>query len=258
MLKSALYSVRFFIRTALGMYEWYNPELKFGGCMIEYARSQYPELKGFTFSYENVFTFLKGIYGSFYGHVNEMIDEYRQETINERDRIGSKIVQITAADAPNAIYFNKNLGWNNKFNQPNIDRYERGRSSRRRMDTFSLIDSKAKIQKNSTFTERKLKMIEPKKDDFTVMYVGPRHFLKKRSDTDAPTTTTNMDNDGTSDNEIPDDESIENLFDFENIIMESLGLSTAKSVKRSSFTRCTQSYVIGLLMRTIDGLIRAI
>ena len=147
-LQAALYSLRFLLKNIIVTYEWYNAELKFGGCMMKYARTQYPDFMQTVLSYDNIMAFIRTAYMSLFGHVKEMFDENRQETIIERERIGSKIEQITSNDTAQILYANtqfvqpQNENYfqtNNQIISPsqnylNSFEYE---STKRRMDTFT-------------------------------------------------------------------------------------------------------------------------
>lgn len=54
-------------------------------------------------SYENVSTFLRSLYFAIYGYITQMINENRQDTESEHDRIGIKVAEMTLHDVSSSF-----------------------------------------------------------------------------------------------------------------------------------------------------------
>lgn len=94
---------------------------------------------------------------------------------------------------------------------------------------------------------------DEKPNKFSVMYSGPRQFSTDYLDTspsldDAPTLDLNKNSNSNDDEKGAGDS---NIFDFENVILESFGFN-AKAVKSSPLARCVRTYVINLFRRTFE------
>lgn len=126
-------------------------------------------------------------------------------------------------------------------------------------DTFDRaeIDKNGKFSKTLAALENNLNVEESQKPNtFSVMYIGPRQFSTDYQDDmspaldDTPTLDLNKNSNGYDDEKgAGDDDS--NIFDFENVILESFGFD-AKAVKSSALFRCISSYVINLFRRTFE------
>lgn len=99
MIRSFLDGIGFFARNLVVTYNWLQPELSLGGCVMKYARATYPELIQSTLSYDNISKFVRSVYGMMYNYIQEFLDENRQGMAIERERIGAKIAQLTNSDA---------------------------------------------------------------------------------------------------------------------------------------------------------------
>lgn len=99
MIRTFLNGIGFFAKNLLVTYNWLQPELALGGCVMKYARASYPELMQSTLSYDNISKFVRSVYGMMYNYIREFIDENRQDMAIERERIGAKIAQLTDSDA---------------------------------------------------------------------------------------------------------------------------------------------------------------
>lgn len=119
------------------------------------------------------------------------------------------------------------------------------------------IDKNGKFSKTLAALENNLNVKESQKPNtFSVMYIGPRQFSTDYQDDmspdldDTPTLDLNKNSNGNDDEKgAGDDDS--NIFDFENVILESFGFN-AKAVKSSALFRCISSYVINLFRRTFE------
>ncbi len=121
---------------------------------------------------------------------------------------------------------------------------------------FDLPDTakKGKFSEALAVLENNLNAKESHKPNkFSVMYVGPRQFSTDYQDDmspsldDAPTLDLDKNSNSNDDDEKGDDDS--NIFDFENVILESFGFN-AKAVQSSTLFRCMRGYVINLFRRT--------
>lgn len=100
---------------------------------------------------------------------------------------------------------------------------------------------------------------DEKPNKFSVLYFGPRQFSTDYQDMspsldETPTLELDKNSNGNGDDEKGAGASDSNIFNFENIILESLGLN-AKAVKSSSLARCIKSYVINVFRRTFEHFI---
>lgn len=130
-------------------------------------------------------------------------------------------------------------------------------------DIFDLpeTDKNGKFSKTLAVLENNLNVKESHKRDgkpnkFSVMYIGPRQFSTDYQDDmspsldDTPTLELNKNSNSNDDEKgAGDDDS--NIFDFENVILESFGFN-AKAVKSSSLARCIRGYVKNLFHRTFE------
>lgn len=91
-------SIRYMMRRAIITYQFYNPEIRMGGCVVRYARQNYPELMVGPMSPENFYTVARSMFTSVSGYFTEMITDNRVEVQAERQRIGSKIADITSSE----------------------------------------------------------------------------------------------------------------------------------------------------------------
>lgn len=97
-----------------------------------------------------------------------------------------------------------------------------------------------------------------KPNKFSVMYIGPRQFSTDYQDDmspsldDTPTLDLNKNSYSNDDGKgAGDGDGDSNIFDFENVILESFGFN-AKAVKSSSLALCIRGYVINLFQRTFE------
>lgn len=65
---------------------------------MKHTRTFYPELMQMRLSYEDVSKYLQSLYFAIYGYITEMINENRQDIVNERRRIGMKVTEMTLHD----------------------------------------------------------------------------------------------------------------------------------------------------------------
>lgn len=98
MISAILSSIRYMMRRAIITYQFYNPEIRMGSCVARYARQNYPELMVTPMSPENFYTVARSMFTSVAGYFTEMITDNRVEVQAERQRIGSKIADITTSE----------------------------------------------------------------------------------------------------------------------------------------------------------------
>lgn len=136
MFRSFFKSIGFLAKNLVVTYNWLHPELALGGCVMKYARAQYPELLQSTITYDNITKFVRSVYGMMYGYVREYIDENQQDIAIERERIGAKVAQITDYDThafvPSTSNYNSDYINNYvqdygtfQYNQQNVRRQSR-------------------------------------------------------------------------------------------------------------------------------------
>lgn len=130
-------------------------------------------------------------------------------------------------------------------------------------NTFDLPENDriGKFSKTLAVLENNLNVQESHKRDgkpnkFSVMYIGPRQFSADYQDDMSPTLddTPTLDlnkNSNSNDDEKGAGDDDSNIFDFENVILESFGFN-AKAVKSSSLARCFRGYVKNLFQRTFE------
>lgn len=95
--------LRYTLRSMFLTYNFYHPELHLGGCVLKYARRQYPELMQAPMTTDNVVTIVRTMYSQLSGYLKEMVDENRQEVQAERERIGAKVADLTAPSSAATI-----------------------------------------------------------------------------------------------------------------------------------------------------------
>lgn len=101
MLSEIFGGLRYTLRSMFITYNFYHPELHLGGCVLKYARRQYPELMQAPMTTDNVITIVRTMYAQLTGYVQEMIDDNRQEVQAQRERIGAKVADLTAPSSEN-------------------------------------------------------------------------------------------------------------------------------------------------------------
>lgn len=98
MIAAIISSIRYMMRRAIITYQFYNPEIRMGGCVVRYARQNYPELMVAPMTPENFYNVARSMLSSVSGYFTEMITDNRVDVQAERQRIGSKIADITTSE----------------------------------------------------------------------------------------------------------------------------------------------------------------
>lgn len=98
MISAFISSIRYMVRRVIITYQFYHPEIRMGGCVVRYARQNYPELIVAPMTPENIYNVARSMLTSVTGYFTEMVTDNRVEVQAERQRIGSKIADITTSE----------------------------------------------------------------------------------------------------------------------------------------------------------------
>lgn len=255
--------LRLVAKRVLSSYKRYTPELELSKCMMKYARKQYPEMMR-QFRMSNIGKLGYSVYAALSEFItNAMNGPQFDELMAERVRIGSKVAQMTRYRPARMSSHSRaqqrrqsasarrrpqtNLTSGRLYRQPAQEMVIVGNTMTNRT-VIVQSDNATSIDESRHNKEKRSLDAEP------ILYVGPRQF----SSYPLPPPMQKPLND---DDEIdlankPVGEIVEDLFDWEPIVLEGIGIDP-KSMQKYSPLYCSKEYMLGFMKRFVDDFIMA-
>lgn len=248
-LNSLFQVFRFFFKHIYEAYHWYHPELRFGRCLFKFARKQYPELRQ-RLSYENVRKFTFRMFDDIYTYVSDVMNDGQSDEWINRNRIAAKISEIS--DEPELRQYSDDAAkLENRINerrqqQQFIEQSEYGRHrpmASRRMDGRPLrrvaymAPRSFRMSRANSFSRQ----IEESPSIMSLLKMPQMHPMDNNDDPNTSDELTEL-----------NENSLEELLDFESVLYESLGIDRKQS-KEYSPINCGKEYSVHFIKRLIIG-----
>lgn len=250
--------LRAIAKRALSSYDRYQPELKFSTCMMKYARKQYPEMMR-QIRMRNI-----GKIGyNMYTAVRELLTNAMNdgESMVERGRIGTKVAQMTRhrptrMGSTSRAQQQRQSAGTRRRPQINFTSGRLNRNVTRAMMLASVAMTNRSIVDYATAADEPRHSSKKKRslDTEPILFVGPRQFPSNPPPSPMQEPM-NEDDDIDLANK-PPGEIVENLFDWEPIVLEGFGIDP-KSIEKFSPMYCSKEYFFSFIKRFVHDFILA-
>lgn len=270
--------LRSFAKSVLSSYNWYQPELSFSRCMMKYARKTYPELMR-NLRVPNIGMLGRNMFAAVSEYVINVVNgpQY-EEILLEQERIGAKVEQILRPWPEKMSHSRARLQRQSAIarQQPRSD--STLEQPNQNSSTISVLTEDAMTDSNwederTQLEDQLLEGEELRRNRFNAMKANEqRHDKGKRSINEEPSRfigprqfpsyeplvqqePVNEDEDMNLANK-PPEEIVEDLFDWEPVILEGIGIDP-KSIEKDSPTYCGKEYVFSFIRRVISDFVMA-
>lgn len=238
---------RFFFKHAYETYHWYHPEVGFGRCIFKFARKTYPEFRQ-RFSVENVRKFAFRMYDDIYTYVSDVMNDGQSDEWINRNRIAAKVSEIS--DEPEMRHYGDDAAkYENRWNERNRQHQLIDEANRQRPMASRRIDGRplrrvAYMAPRSYRTSRANSYGRQMEESQSIMSMLKMPLMQPADNND----------DSITEDELTElnENSLEELLDFESILYESLGIDRKASKERTPIN-CGKEYAVHFLKRLIIG-----
>lgn len=251
----------------LETYNWYIAEIQFGECIVKYAYTQHPEQMQLL-RMENISKMGQTAYTAFWEHVAWLLSGRYYDAFVEHERIAAKVEQLTLPLSPpsqqkqpaNAQMIALGLamsGERRKREKPlrkqrSTDSIAVGNVTNSSNATAQLVaDASDKMEHRAVDEENAWLYFENHRKEFheDVYQQYIKDQLESQSAGLAMEERMNL-------NEIKTVQTVDDLFNWEPIILEGLGIDPQR-VRKYSPGFCAKNYIFALIKRAVTDYIRS-
>lgn len=271
--------LRTFAKRVWSSYNWYQPELQLGKCMMKFASKQYPEMMRHI-RMQNIGKLGYNLYSALTEFITNAMNgphEYDESTV-ERGRIGQKVEQMTrhrptrmnyermqqqrpttyARRQPQLVFTSIPLNASqmmlltgekmmNRYRTTDDERMQRvNEYDAGEEDSINDRNNDTEIDEPYHNTSREKRSLDAE----TNLFVGPERFPPLPMQE-----SVNEDNDINLAQK-PAGEIVEDLFDWEPVVLEGFGIDP-KSIQKFSPLYCGKEYVFGFIKRVVQDFVMA-
>lgn len=271
--------LRTFAKRVWSSYNWYQPELQLSRCMMKYARKQYPEMMQHI-RMQNIGKLGYNVYSALTEFITNAMNglQYDESTV-ERGRIGLTVEQMTrhrptrmnyermqqqqrpnthARRQPQTIFTSKPLNSSqmilltgeimmNRYRTTDDERMQpKYEYDAREEDSINDRNNETEVDEphHNTSKEKRSLGAEPN------CFVGPQQFPP------LPMQESMNEDDDINLAQKPAEEIVEDLFDWEPVVLEGFGIDP-KTIQKFSPLYCGKEYVFGFIKRVVQDFVMA-
>lgn len=265
--------LRVFAKQTLDLYNWYYAEIQFGECMIKYAYTQYPEQVQLL-RMENINKLGHSAYTTIVDYLTNVLSGRYMDTFAEEERIAAKVAQLTRPHIPMPQQkLNDNI--QSISNGKRRRRRKREKPLRKQRSTVTITNkNETKFISATTTTTTEMppdvndRMEHRLNDEDNSWLYFENHRKQWHEDVYKRYIQDQMDDDDEEEeepkivdekielNKIRTVEAVDDLFDWEPILLEGLGIDLRR-VKKYSPGFCIKNYVFAFMRRIIMEYIRS-
>lgn len=250
----------------LETYNWYIAEIQFGECIVKYAYTQHPEQMQLL-RMENISKIGQTAYTAFLDYVTGLLSGRFYDAFAEQERIGAKVKQLTRPLSPppqkqpaNAQLIALGLAMSG-------ERRKREKPLRKQRSTDSAAAGNATNSSNATVAlaaDASDRMEHRADDDEDAWLYFENHRKEFHEDVyqqyikdQLEMQSAGLAQEERMDlNKIKTVEAVDDLFDWEPIILEGLGIDPQR-VRKYSPGFCAKNYIFAIIKRAVTDYIRS-
>lgn len=247
--------LRALAKQALYYYNYYNAEIQFGECMIKYTYSQYPQQMQLL-RMANINKLGHLAYAAIAEYLTNVLNGHYIDAYADQERIAAKIVQLTRPSnlpRPQQQYPAEYV--------QSIRRKKREKPLKRKQRSTEIVTSKNDTESVSTKMPDD-EMEHRSFDDENALVYFENHrklwhedvhqrYMQDREEEDSL-----MEDERIELNNVRTVEAVDDLFDWEPVILDSLGIDPRR-IKKYSPGYCLKNYIFAFFRRIIMEYIRS-